>query len=107
MTTPIARVNKLLKQAGRAERLIRNSAGGGYYYLTETLGESLYVYSLDDTPHDHKMAVEYVEAEITRAEGKPFKLEPVLPTFVIGQRVFFNSSGLEVFGRITPRVEVC
>lgn len=74
---PITRINKLLAKAGRTERLIRNSAGGSYYYMSGVEGESLYVYSLDDTPQDHLLAQEHVEGVLMEA-GVPFTF-PALP----------------------------
>lgn len=67
--SPIARINRLLKAKGHVERMVRNTRGGSYYYLTATeagpVTESLYVYSLQDTPEDHSLAQQYVEEQLS------------------------------------------
>jgi hypothetical protein len=74
MPTPRATVNKALKKMGREERLVR---GDGYYYISPpVMSSGLYVYSLEDTPDDHKIAREYIEECLSIEDKKPFKLEP-------------------------------
>ena len=77
MAKPITTVNQLLKRAGREERLRRGREG--YYYMSGAYRNGgLYVYALDDNPHDHKLARDYVEEALSLEDGKPFKLEVVL-----------------------------
>ena len=65
----IANVNKMLKAAGREERLVR---GGGYYYVSNVaVSSALYVYRLDD--EDLPFAIDHVEGVLTEQDGKPFK----------------------------------
>jgi hypothetical protein len=77
MTKPITRINALLAKAGRTERLVRNTAGGGYYYVADCASSSsLHVYRLDDTPGDHQLAQALVEEVLSAEDGKPFTLTP-------------------------------
>ena len=65
----ISKVNKMLKAAGRTQRLVR---GGGYYYLTDVaVSSSLYVYTLRD--EDLQMAIDHVEEVLSEEDGKPLK----------------------------------
>jgi hypothetical protein len=64
----IAKINKLLKAAGRTEKLVR---GAGYYYIAESNMSGLYVYVLTDA--DMQMAIDFVEDTLTEIDGTPFK----------------------------------
>ncbi len=70
--TTIAKVNRLLAKANRTERLVRNQAGGGYYYVSGvSVSSSLCVYRLD--AEDLQMAIDHVCEVISNEDGKPFK----------------------------------
>lgn len=70
---PITRVNKMLKAAGRDERLVRDSTG--YYYVGGVAVSSmLTVHVLDDNANDHQLAIDHVNEVMTRELGKTFNL---------------------------------
>ena len=67
----LATVNKLLKKAGRTEKLVR---GRGYYYIPESLDSGLYVNKLEDDAESMKIAVDFVNETISSIDGTPFTL---------------------------------
>jgi hypothetical protein len=67
----LAKINKLLKKAGRTERLIR---GRGYYYIPESLESGLYVNKLEDDEQSMQIAVDFVNETISSIDGNPFTL---------------------------------
>jgi hypothetical protein len=68
----LATINKLLKKAGRTERLVR---GRGYYYIPESTLSGLYVNKLDDDSESMKIAVEFVNETISYIVQTPFNLK--------------------------------
>jgi hypothetical protein len=68
----LATINKLLKKAGRTERLVR---GRGYYYIPESTLSGLYLNKLDDDSESMKIAVEFVNETISYIVQTPFNLK--------------------------------
>ena len=67
----LATINKLLKKAGRTEKLVR---GRGYYYIPESFESGLYVNKLEDDEQSMQIAVDFVNETISSIDGTPFTL---------------------------------
>lgn len=83
----VTRVNKLLKLLGRPERLVR---GRGYYYVTGvSVSSSLYVYQLEPTDADYRMAAEHVEQVLAAEDASRARCAelPAYPAFKLTKKV--------------------
>lgn len=68
----LATINKLLKKAGRSERLVR---GRGYYYIPESTESGLYVNKLENDEQSMQIAMDFVNETISSIDQQPFSLK--------------------------------